>query len=291
MQQPSENRYNHRKPSFFIRKATGEFEPFSEKKLQQSLRRSGATEAAIDQILKEIESQLKEGETTGNIYKKAYRLLRKQKKSAAARYKLKNAIMELGPSGFPFEQFVGEILKRMGYSVNVGVIVNGHCVRHEVDVVAERGAEHFLVECKFHNSRGTKSDVKVALYVNARFHDIRQHREKDQANAELFHQMWLVTNTHFTTDAIQYGTCAGMRLLGWNYPDKNSLKDLIDQYQLFPITALSTLTRHEKEHLLSRKIVLARDLLHTPQLMRETGVPAARVAQVIKEVRELCTNC
>lgn len=64
--------------------------------------------------------------------------------------------MELGPSGFPFEKFISEILKFQGFAVQVGVIVEGHCVKHEIDVVAEKGEEHFMIECKFHNTQGIK---------------------------------------------------------------------------------------------------------------------------------------
>ena len=44
--------------------------------------------------------------------------------------------MELGPSGFPFEKLVGKILEQEGFETRVGVIVQGNCVQHEVDVIA-----------------------------------------------------------------------------------------------------------------------------------------------------------
>jgi hypothetical protein len=82
--------------------------------------------------------------------------------------------MELGPSGFPFEKYVAEILKYQGYRVEVGVIVEGFCVKHEVDIIAEKEAKHFMIECKFHNQPGTFCDVKIPLYINSRFLDIEK---------------------------------------------------------------------------------------------------------------------
>jgi hypothetical protein len=117
-----------------VTKASGEKVPFSVKKLQHSLERSGADDAIIDEVISELSHHLRDGISTKKIYKHAYNILRKISSSHAARYKLKQAIMELGPSGYPFEKFVGEILKFQGFTVKVGAIVEGHCVSHEVDM-------------------------------------------------------------------------------------------------------------------------------------------------------------
>ena len=45
---------------------------------------------------------------------------------------------------------------------------------HEVDVVAKKDNMVFFLECKYHNHRGTYSDIKTALYVHARFVDIEK---------------------------------------------------------------------------------------------------------------------
>ncbi len=68
--------------------------------------------------------------------------------------------MELGDTGYPFEKFVAALLRSEGYETKVGVIVQGHCVTHEVDVVAENDRHHYMCECKFHNSQGRFCNVK-----------------------------------------------------------------------------------------------------------------------------------
>lgn len=126
------------KKGISIVKMDGEKAVFDSSKLVSSLERSGANDVGISRILSHVEASLYDGISTKEIYKIAFSLLRKSSRPTAARYKLKKAIMELGPTGFPFEKFVGEILAHQGFSTNVGVIVKGHCVNHEVDVVAEK---------------------------------------------------------------------------------------------------------------------------------------------------------
>ena len=153
-------------------KASGEKVAFSPDKLMKSLQRSGAGEDAIRNILTEVKSHLYEGMPTKKIYKLAFGLLKKVSKPTAARYSLKKAIMELGPSGFPFEKYFSEILKHRGYRVRVGEIVQGHCVKHEVDVIAEINNHRFMIECKYHNLPGISCDVKIPLYIHSRFRDV-----------------------------------------------------------------------------------------------------------------------
>lgn len=243
-----------------ITKASGHKVPFKSGKLKQSLLRSGANARQANEIVSEVTEKLVEGISTREIYKTAFRLLRNVSRPTAARYKLKQAIMELGPSGFPFEQFLAEILKHKGYKTQVGVIVKGHCVNHEIDVIAEKDKHHFMIECKFHNRQGNICDVKIPLYIQSRFLDVEKSWKQLDGHAEKFHQGWVVTNTRFSEDATQYGRCMNMNLVGWDYPKNNGLKDWIDVSGLHPVTSLTTLSAKEKQALLDKKIVLCRSL-------------------------------
>jgi hypothetical protein len=108
-----------------ITKASGEKTLFLPKKLILSLHRAGANNETIDVIMSEMESRIYEGIPTSEIYKIAFGLLKNKLRPAAGRYKLKRAIMELGPSGFPFEKYIAAILYHQGYIVKVGEIVQG----------------------------------------------------------------------------------------------------------------------------------------------------------------------
>jgi hypothetical protein len=271
-----------------IIKANGEKVPFDIKKLEASLKRSGASDKIVGRITKKISNTLYEGMHTKEIYKKAFKLLKKGEPSQAARYHLKKGIMELGPSGFPFEKYLSEILKFEGYKVKVGQIVAGHCVNHEIDVIAEKDNNHFMIECKFHGKSGYKCNVKIPLYIHSRFLDVEKQWEKKKEHDSKIYQGWVATNTQFTTDAIQYGTCAGMYLLSWNYPKNESLKDRIDASGLHPVTCLTTLTGREKRALLDKLIVLCQDICKDEKILLEIGVSDSRVKKVMAEAKALC---
>jgi hypothetical protein len=272
----------------FITKASGESAPFSETKLRNSLRRAGANEERVDKVVQEVKAELYPGIPTKEIYRTAFTILKKRTKQVAAKYRLKRAIMELGPSGFPFEKFIAEILRHEGYKVAVGEIVEGQCVSHEIDVIAEKANHHFMVECKYHNFPGTVCDVKIPLYIQARFKDVEAAWKKLPGHGTKFHQGWVVTNTRFTGDAIQYGTCCGLKLIGWDYPEGNSLRNQIDASGLYPITCLTTLNKNEKQKLLIKKIVLCQEICHDKSLLARIGIDNSRIPSIMKEAAELC---
>jgi len=274
--------------SFEITKANGEKSIFDPGKLLNSLVRSGADVAQAHEIVDSITTDLYPGISTKKIYQKAFSLLKQRSRFLAARYNLKNAIMILGPSGYPFERFVGELLKHQGFKVEVAKIIEGKCVNHEVDVIAEKDSHHFMIECKYHNQPGTVSDVKIPLYIHSRFLDVAEQWKRLPGHEHKIHQGWVVTNTRFTLDAIQYGNCAGLKLLGWDYPSKGSLKDLIDSFGLYPITTLTSLTLAEKKSLLQMNLVLCHELQESKTVLTQIGVKGPRMKAILEECQNLC---
>lgn len=275
--------------TIMVKKASGELEEFSQDKLRGSLERSGADPMLADEIVEHISGQVYEGVSTKVIHDRALAMLKTHRKSFAARYNLKRAIFALGPSGFPFEQYAARLFDAMGYKTRVGVIVPGKCVSHEVDVILTKDAVHGFAECKFHNTPGTKCSVQTPLYVFARFEDICE-REGKPFRGDRNREGWLVTNTRFTDDALAYGSCAGLKLLGWNTgPLGESLERMIDVRGLHPITCLTTLKVGEKQKLLAEGIVLCQDLFE-----RRTSatpiLPAETLAKAVAEAEELCKH-
>lgn len=271
-----------------VTKASGEKALFSVGKLRTSLRRSGADEAQIDAVLQKLQPDLHAGISTKKIYRRALNLLKQLSTTVAARYSLKQGIMQLGPSGFPFEKFVAALLRAQGYTTQIGVFVDGRCVRHEIDVVAAKNGKRAMIECKFHNLHRNKSDVKVPMYIRSRFKDVERVWLSEHEYEIRFHEVWVMTNTRFTEDAIRFASCMHMRLIGWDYPLNGGLKDLTDSYHLYPLTCLTTLTKKEKQRLLDMKIVLCSELLHNPALLREAGISEERSRRVMKEIDMLC---
>ena len=272
----------------YVEKYSGEKEPYSEAKLEASLLKSGAELTQVMRIKEGIKALLYDGISTHEIYQLAYEMLQRDEKASAGRYKLRKAIMELGPTGYPFEQYIGEMFKHDGYKVQVGVQVKGYCVGHEVDVVAEKENNHYMIECKFHSDQRRKCDVKIPLYINARFHDVRKVWEAKDGHALKFHQGWLVTNTKMTDDAIQYGSCAGLQLLSWDFPKKGNLKELINEKGLHPITCLSSLKKKHVQHLTQSGIVLCKSICEAPNILKDIGLTASEIKEVITEGTSIC---
>ncbi len=276
--------------SFEITKANGQRSLFDPARLRSSLTRSGADDTQADQIVEAITAELYPGIPTRKIYRRAFSLLKERSRFLAARYNLKSAIMILGPSGYPFERFVGELLKRQGYQVEIAKTIPGKCVNHEVDVIAEKGNDHFMIECKYHNRPGTVCDVKIPLYIQSRFLDVSEQWKRLPGHEQKSHQGWVVTNTRFTLDAIQYGTCIGLNLVGWDYPSKGSLKDQIDSLGLYPVTTLTSLALAEKRALLERNVVLCQDLHQNESMLVQIGIKAPRMKIVLDECLNLCRH-
>lgn len=277
-------------PDIEIIKSSGKKAIFSLDKLRNSLKHSGANHELVEQIVDTVRSEVYPGISTKEIYNRAYALLKRKKSVFASKYKLKKAIYELGPTGFPFERFVAAILQYSGFSVQVDIIMTGTCVKHEVDVLAEKNETITIVECKFHNEEGLNCNVKIPLYINSRYNDIKSHWLSKKSNTKKLDRGWVVTNTRFTEDALKYGECSDLYLLSWDYPKNNGLKDRIDRLSLYPITVLSLLTNREKQFLLSRDVVLCRQLVKDKFFLDHLGISSTRKEKILKEVGQLCNQ-
>lgn len=268
----------------YITKADGEQELFEVAKLESSLAHAGVPVARRKEVVEHVMLELKNGMKTSDIYRRAFDMLKERSAPAvAARYSIKRAVFDLGPSGFPFEQFLAEILRAHGWNVRTDATLSGRCAPHEVDVLAEKDGKRVGVEAKFHNEPGGKTDIKDALYVHARYEDLRKAPESSSRVDE----GWLVTNTRFTRNAIRYAQCSNLTLIGWDYPANRGLLHMIEEARVHPVTALTTLAESEKRRLMENNIVLCKNV-QSPHLLEEYGVKPSRIPSVLEEARQLC---
>ena len=238
----------------FVIKKSGEREAYDESKVKRSMHRVGVPENLQPEVLQHIKTKFENGQiSTDELFKHILEFLEPRDRKASLRFNLREAIFQLGPTGFPFEQYLANIFKTMGYVVTTGVIMKGDCVSHEIDLLIEKDGHREIVEAKFHNHHMVKTDVQVALYTYARFLDVKEKNHIDN--------VWLITNTKMTTDAIAYANCKGIPIIGWNYPDKGNLQDFVEEPQMYPITILTSLSEQEKARLIEKNVVLCRDLL------------------------------
>lgn len=284
--------------NLFVTKQSGEGENFDIEKLKRSLLESGAKVADVEKVIKKIIAYAKPGINTSEIYRLAFRMLRSFGNPYAARYSLRRAIMQLGPSGFPFEKYLAGVLEAAGYKTYTNQIFQGRCLTHEIDVVAEKPQKniHAIIEVKFHSHGGKKTGSKDALYTYARFLDINQAwvaKRKGGAKPQIGElQSWLVTNTKVTTNVIKYARCVGIKVISWDYPYNESLKNLIDSYCLYPITVLISLNQSQKSQLLRQGVVMCKELLKAQNIgiLRRIGLNQKKMQLLASEINGLCSQ-
>jgi len=273
-----------------VLKADGTQELFDPRKLLRSLEKSGATKAEAEATLAHIESELSDGISTEHIYRHAHTLLKKQvPSSVVARYSLRRALFNLGPTGFPFEDFLARLYHADGYTTHVGTTVQGTCVPHEVDLIAHKEGHCVIAEAKFHSSTGIRSDLRVALYSHARFQDL-DGRPLISGTSCTDVETYVITNTKFTKTALDYASCVGMRMLSWNYPEGDTLQNRIERTHTYPITTLTILSVREKRLLLENGILLCTDLGSKRDTLRTLGFSARKIENIVSEGVKLCTT-
>lgn len=258
-------------------KANKRKEQFDEEKVINSIRRAGVPESIRQDVLEHVKSKLYEGISTSEIYNHIIEFLGKSEHPyTRSSYSLKEGIMALGPTGYPFEDFIAKLLESKGYHTKVRQILPGECISHEIDVVASKDGRTAMIEAKFHNSPGTRSQIHVGLYTQARYEDVRDRNSFDEA--------WLVTNTKTTVDVNTYALCKNIKVMSWSYPEGDSLRDLIETTRLHPITILSSLNTSQKRTLLDNHIVLCKDIFNDPKLINILYLPEQDKQKVLSEV-------
>jgi len=270
-----------------VAKNTKETEVYSEEKLKASLHSCGATNYQIDIVINQISPHIYNGISTNEIYKKAFSILKKFDRAFASRYSLKRALFELGPTGYPFERLISALLKEKGFKTKVGIVLQGSCVTHEIDVLAEKDGNVYVIECKFHSDSKATSNIKIPLYINSRFLDVQQQWNTSPNKQTHLKQGWLVTNTRFTKDAEDYGKCIGLTLLSWNYPKENGINANIDSFGLYPVTALTTLTKKEKQQLIATDIILIKELYYNMNTLQKFNISSKRISLTKNEIKKL----
>jgi len=102
-----------------VAKASGITEPFSILKLRKSLAKAKANPESIDVIIEMLLLKLYQGISIKKIYSEAFHTLRSHSKHCSARYDLKKGMMELGASGYLFDQYTGGLFKHQGFAVEI----------------------------------------------------------------------------------------------------------------------------------------------------------------------------
>jgi len=284
----------HTKDVFLV-KEDGSKELYEPHKLRMSLLKAGSSTHSADRVLTDlahfIEEHLRHKKhseiSVSELYKKAFQCLRQYEGNAALRYSVKRSLFELGPTGFPFEKYIAEIFRAQGFEAITGQIITGSCVPHEVDLVAWNKQKLLMGEVKYHNDPANKTDLKVALYVKARYDDIRRNTFDYGGVLRQPTEWWLITNTKFTDTAVTYATCNGLKLLSWAYPESGNLHDLIEDTKSHPVTCLTSLDSAQKKMLIDKNVILCKQLYHNSAIMKQLNFTEQTIFHVLEEVTSI----
>ncbi len=258
-------------------KYSGDKEPFYPKKIFKSIRHAGGSSRLAKETVNLVKKKIYGDISTKEILKIILKNLEKEP-GVSEKYDLKRAIMNLGPTGFPFEKYFAKVLNHYGYETKVGSKIRGKMIFHEVDIVAKKNKK-FMIECKYHNQAGIITRLHPAMYTYARFLALKQQK---------FDQPWLVTNTKCSIDARRYAKGVGLKITGWSYPEKESLQKLISKKNLYPITILKELNNRTKEILFENNIITLRDMNEIN--LKKARIPEKQIIVILKEVKEIIVN-
>jgi len=273
-----------------VKKYSGELVPFDESSLRHSLSRSGATQEEVDHAYLTIQESLYDGITTKELYQLAFDALKRKKNSYAARYSLKKALMELGPEGFYFEEWIAKLYQEDGYKTITGQTIQGHAVTHEIDVIAAKGNEMIAIECKFRNNPEEKISVTTPMYFKSRKEDIWELSYPFFNENRKFTDGLLITNAYLTKDSIAFGNFYKLNLLSWDYPEGNSIKNKVDNNGEYPITCLTTLTPQDKAMLLKNQCILVKDIIKDLGFLEKIEIPKSKQKEILDEANELINS-
>ena len=275
--------------NMYVIKADGRREELMPRKIEATCLRAGVSRGTARKIAAEIEQSVYDGITTREIYKMVLKKLDKQEEELrpSYHYRLRKALAEIDSESF--EKFVKELMASHGFECDWNKIIRGASVEHQVDVIAKKNSDLFLIECKRHINPHRYCGLGVVLQVEARLEDIKDSYNKSKNNYN-FTRAWVITNTKFSEHAIRYAKAKGMLLTGWFYPKrmKKSLEAMIEEKNFFPVTILKT-TLAVKRTLLRNGFISLHDLIITSErtLKKKTGLSEKKTNNLISQARQL----
>jgi len=268
-----------------VTKFDGRKQPFSKEKVIRTCLRMHASLKEARAIADKVESKAYDGITTRRILRMIFFHLKKYRPEIKHQIDLREAISLLRPKP-DFERFVQLLLKEIGYEVTPNQILKGKCVEHEIDAVAKKDEEIFLVEVKHHINHHTYTGLDVCLITQARLEDLIDGF-KFGLNTMKLKRALIICNTKFSDHAKTYASCKGITLIGWKMPFEHGLEQIVEKNKLYPITFLKGLDLETSERLADSGIILVKQLIEEDinKLKRRTKVSKKKLKILVEKAR------
>jgi hypothetical protein len=271
----------------FVTKFDGRKQPFDKQKIIRTCLRMRASIEQARSIADKIEKRVYDGISTKEILKMIFAYLEEYRPQIKHQIDLREAIALLRPKP-DFEHFIAHLMKEYGYKILTNQIVQGKCVDHEIDVIAQKNGEIIYVEVKHHVNPHTFTGMDIFLQAKATFDDLKEGYKLGK-NDFNFNKALVVCNTKISEHARRYSACVGINHIGWKHPEDKGLEVMIENRKLYPITFLRTLKLREAFSLLDMDIITLRDLVRANihEIRRNTGLKRKRIEEILTAASEI----
>lgn len=153
-----------------ITKADGTKQTYQRKKVIKTCRRLRASKETAEHVADQIENRLYEGISSKKILQMIFMYLT-DPPGVKHQVDLRKAISLLR-SQPDFERFIQMLLEEYGYEITGNQILRGKCVEHEIDAIATKDDETYLIEIKHHSNNHAYSGLDIPRITQATFEDL-----------------------------------------------------------------------------------------------------------------------
>ncbi|MEM3898052.1 MAG: restriction endonuclease, partial [Nitrososphaerota archaeon] len=242
-----------------VRKADGRLEPYDGSKIMRTALYLGLGREDAERIEREVLEKAYDGIPTSEILAMIRDLAEEIRPELSQARDIREAISAMRPKP-DFEDYARIVLREAGYLVEPGRLLEGRCVSHEIDGIAFKGDEVFVVEVKHHFNQHAYTGLGTVLELWAALEDLREGYRLG-FHPYAFTSAILVCNTKISQHAEQYARCKGIMYMGWRYPRAFALSDIVSSKKIYPITMIKSLSAEAVAKLGDRGIVTLNQLL------------------------------
>ncbi|MDQ1281036.1 MAG: hypothetical protein QG670_2300 [Thermoproteota archaeon] len=269
----------------FVTKADGSRQLFDREKVAKTCIRMGASKENANEIARKIELKVYDGIGSGKILQMIFRFLEKHRPMIRKVIDLRKSLSLMKPKP-DFERYIQILLQDRGYSISSNQIVKGRCAGHEVDAIARRNGETYIIEVKHHLNFHARTGLDESRIAWAILEDVIEAFEQYMSDLKIDKAM-IVTNTKFSDEAKFYGECKGIQQIGWRSSSDGGLQSWIEEKRLYPITYLKDLKVVDRERLSTSGIILLSQLVDVgiADLVRMTRIPREIIATAVENAK------
>jgi hypothetical protein len=218
----------------------GNEKEYTPEKIIDSVTRAGFNQETAAEIEEQVRERVEDGMRSRELYAIVYDVMSDFNEAKALRYRLREAIGSLKPEYHEFEKYICKVLAADGFETawSPRPLPQGACSTHEIDVMAAQDEVTYAVECKHHFHYHRLTGMQVPMVQWAVLDDLQTGYENGLEDAVDIDRMWLVVNTKLSEHAKDYAECKGIQLTAWDYPEDNSLREMVERNKAYPITIL-----------------------------------------------------